>query len=561
MHANLRATGVLSIVMVMSLRRFLRLTDAERHRFGLRVARGPARRRRRADRQLSAAQRFERLRGTSAYARFLRQLRPARWFEVDEDEARVERQGHAFGVFRKYLMDNCFFPTYRLADSRLVLAEGLLAADPALADELDRWTYKLRLTRYGVLVVKLERRLDDTPLVDVTRLVLEIQDGDPDGQPAARLPTQWLLAMDVAARFVQACDGRFVVEQTVDGRAEQVVLPLRADYDPQPLPLHDRHITCLCHTITCDGQAIDAQALRAEHGSEVMGFLENVVLIEQGRACYPTYKPGQVARLFESDSASWEDEICLITSETTFIFCPLARQSGIFLRGSAEDGGPATYHGYWLSIARGIEHVVALKNEVQQLERETTRLLEIVPDLTRKVTDGNLSRADRREIAALANGVATLFQWLPRQRDVLVASSVFRSSYATQKLQHLMGLLGIQSIERHIETNVEELNDFLASYNSIQLQQDSQQTNLIFSLLTIGFTLFVVPSFLADLVQINWLQRDAVAEWGVALGQGVQAPVRAFAALGPVAIGGLLVALLLVVTLGVMAARALRRRW
>ena len=62
-------------------------------------------------------------------------------------------------------------------------------------------------------------------------------------------------------------------------------------------------------------------------------------------------------------------------------------------------------------------------------------------------------------------------------------------------------------------------------------------------------------------MQINWLQRDAVAEWGVALGQGVQAPVRAFAALGPVAIAGLLVALLLVVTLGVMAARALRRRW
>ena len=216
------------------------------------------------------------------------------------------------------------------------------------------------------------------------------------------------------------------------------------------------------------------------------------------------------------DTASWEYEMCLMTPETTLLFCPLiAKHSSAFIAGGTRTDSTSVYYDYWRSIARGSEHVVSLKNEVQLLERETTRLLESIPELTRKVADGDLSRADQREIRALATGIAMLFKSLPQQRDALVPSSVFRSSYATQKFQRLMHLLGIYEIDRHIETNVQELNAFLAHYNSIQLQQDEQRTNMIFSFLTVAFTILAIPSFLADLIQIRWLNEPEVYIWGV----------------------------------------------
>ena len=117
---------------------------------------------------------------------------------------------------------------------------------------------------------------------------------------------------------------------------------------------------------------------------------------------YPRYKVSQVAQVFAGDTASWEDEICLITSESTLVYCPMAERARAVLSGSARTDSRQTYSDYWKSIARGIEHVVALKNEVQLLERDTTRLLETIPDITRKAADGNLSGSDQREILNLA---------------------------------------------------------------------------------------------------------------------------------------------------------------
>ena len=85
---------------------------------------------------------------------------------------------------------------------------------------------------------------------------------------------------------------------------------------------------------------------------------------------------------------------------------------------------------------------------------------------------------------------------------------MFRAGYATLKFKRLMDLLGIYEIERHIETNVQELNAFLAHFNSIQLQQDAQRTNTIFSVLTIILSVLAVPSALADLVYIKWLDQS-----------------------------------------------------
>jgi hypothetical protein len=54
---------------------------------------------------------------------------------------------------------------------------------------------------------------------------------------------------------------------------------------------------------------------------------------------------------------------------------------------------------------------------------------------------------------------------------------------------------------------------FLAHFNSIQLQQDAQRTNTIFSVLTIILSVLAVPSALVDLVVINWLGQTTLDRW------------------------------------------------
>jgi hypothetical protein len=494
--------------MVMNMRRFVR--DEQGRPAPQRLSR-LAPRRWRPRQQLTSIARFEQLRGSQAYIAFLRQLRPQKWFEPDADEARVEVAGHALGVFRQYLIEHSFFPTYRLTEPTRALADDALEADPTLAERLAGWSFKVRLTRHGLVTVKLERQLQDMLLTDISRLILEIQQTPFD--ETARLPTQWQLAMDIVARFVEACGCQFVVPNGGDQSNQQTigkptVVALEPRYPAKRLPLHDRHITYVFTGISDGSAAVSASTLVRQHAGEIIGLLENAILMQDGSFSYPDYKETQFTRIADLDIASWRNELCLITSEATFIFCPFAADSAVFISGSTRVGGTTFYGDYWKSIARGIEHVVVLKNEVQLLERETTKLLETIPEITRKAADGHLSRSDRQEILNLATGVSRLFQALPQQRDALVPSSVFRASYATRKFKWLMDLLGIYEIERHIETNVQELNAFLAHFNGIQLQYDERRTNLIFSTLTVIFSILVVPSFLADLKQIEWVNQS-----------------------------------------------------
>jgi hypothetical protein len=514
MQLELKATGSVSIVMVLSLKRFIQegapTSLAQRVRRWLLAMLGWW-----LPQHTSAMARFDHVRGSGAYADFLKRLRPSKWFELDAQEARIEAHGHELRTFRQYLIDNYFFPTYQLMDNRLVLSHATLQDRAALLRELERWIFKIRLTRNGLAVVKLERQLDSTTFIDITRMILEIQRVLPTtpAEPDLHIPAQSQLAMNVAARFVEACGDQWTISPQQSRPSRPITVQLTHQYPQNKLPLHDRHIVYLFSRITAGDQEITAQQLQAEHADSVVGLLESSMLIEQEVFRYPRYKAGQVAQVFEADTASWEDEICLITSEASFVYCPMAERATAVLSGSARTDGQQIYADYWKSIARGIEHVVALKNEVQLLERDTTRLLETIPEITRKAADGNLSGADQREILNLAIGISGLFKSLPQQRDALVPSSVFRAGYATQKFKRLMDLLGIYEIERHIETNVQELNAFLAHFNGIQLQQDAQRTNTIFSVLTIILSVLAVPSALADLVSINWLDRQTLDSW------------------------------------------------
>jgi hypothetical protein len=290
-----------------------------------------------------------------------------------------------------------------------------------------------------------------------------------------------------------------------------------------------------------------------------MGLLENSLVLGQGPSLYPTYKPDIIARVFGDDTASWQDEICLLTPETTFIWHPTTPDVELVVGGGKRSARQGLYQDYWKSIARGIEHIVALKNELQLIERETTRLLERVPDITRRATDGVLNRSDRQEISGLATGIATLFRALPQQRDLLVPSSVFRWSAAYRKFHRLMQLLGIYEIERHIQTNVEELNAFLAHFNSIQIQYDAQRSNSRFAWLTLVFSLMIIPSCMADILQV-WSDRSVVLLL-LRRGEQLLASASRLLTASPLTMGGAIAgAVIFALALALLLLRLVRRR-
>lgn len=511
MHTDLHATGTVTIVMVMNLKRFVAREPTQSSLRNIRFVGSSVRF---WPQRLTPGERFEQVRGSQAYADFLKQLRPTRWFELDQREQQIEFHGHELSTFRRYLIENYFFPTYRLTDTMLLLDQDALQATPELAAQMSDWAFKLRLTRNGLVLVKIERPIHDLPLITLSQLQLESQGLLNPATPSAALPNQWQLSMELVARFVEACNDQFVIPVPASrGRHSTIAVALTHCYSRTRLPLHDRHTIYQFSRLTGAHGPLDVCAARESYGNDIAGLLEQAMLIEEHGIRYPRYKSGQVAALFATDTASWEEELCLLTPEASFMFYPMGNATTAFMSGSMRTEQQHVYGDYWQSIARGIEHIIALKNEMQLLERDTTWLLEKIPDMTRRTADGYVSHNDRREILNLATGIAMLFKSLPHQRDALVPSSVFRASYATRKFKHLMDQLGIDEIERHIETNVQELNAFLAHFNGIQLQQDAQRTNLFFSTLTIFFSILVIPSFLADLVQIKWLDVANVSTW------------------------------------------------
>ncbi|MCA9962812.1 MAG: hypothetical protein KC423_01165 [Anaerolineales bacterium] len=493
MSAELKANGRLSTTFIMSLHRFI----ACKHR--------PL---------------FAQLQGSDLYATFLREgLKPNGRFHPHPTEDTLQEQGHALSIFRRRLLNSYFFPTY-VPDAALCASFNAALRANLNDDEPwpNAWTFSLRLTRTGQVIVKMEWDVQDMALTDITRILLCLQGAiAPTTAASSQRVTQWQVAMDIVAAFTEDCNSAFVISPEQNGRFFNRIKPihiaLSKKHDPEPLPLHDRHLTFLFDQLTLNGRSLTADELRHSFAPQLFGLLQNTLLAENGRYTYPPFKTETVAELIQHDHANWQHELCLLTAEASLLYTPSLEPATIHFDGSHLIDHPDAYQHYWQSIARGIEFVVTLKSEVQTLERLTTGQLAQVADLAAKVTDGNLSRTDTQTILDTAQNVGLLFHMLPQMRDALVPSSVFRTTHAIQIFDRCMALLGIHDIERHIETNVQELNAFLGYYNGLQLQYDAKKTNrtvliltIVFSMLTLLFSFVTIPSFFQDGVGLTWFK-------------------------------------------------------
>jgi hypothetical protein len=426
---------------------------------------------------------FDRLRGGEAFASALRGLVPSAGFVEDAQDRETTNRGHDFQVFRGHLAQDWLFPTYHLQK------ETVERPSHVPQDEWEKHEFHVRLSRAGFLEVRITHELPESGenFADILQSQLELAArGDVHEN---RRSLQIRLALYCANLFVQGLQEAVLVHEKVSN--QHIALPFQRLGEQDDVPYRQRYMTMFLRRIVCQscGRRIGADRLRTNYRATLAAILEGVLVEDAtGRLTLPNMDEDI---LDVKDLASWGDDLCLFSPERALIYFPEKR---IYLFG--QTGTEAVpYERYWECIVRGIEHTVTLRAAMQIIEYYTTRYLDIVPALTKKVMDGFVTRGDKEDIGEMSQQVANTFNLLPRLRDVLVPTSSYRASYAIRKFEHLHAVLNIKDIEEHVERNVDELVSFAQFFTSTALDDDINKVGIL-----IGFAALMIagPSFLND---------------------------------------------------------------
>jgi hypothetical protein len=438
---------------------------------------------------------FERLRGGEAFADVLRKLAPSHGFVEDEEERETAIRAHDFQVFRGHLTEHWLFPTFHLQK------ELVEPPDDVPPQEWENHGYHVRLSRTGFIEIRITRELpqDGEAIVDILQSQLEL---------AARgeLESRSLLiklAMHCANLFVRALPDEITIHE--QNSNEKVMFSFQEVDRTASLPYRQRYMTMFLSGIHCRkcGKRLEAIRLRDQYPKALAAILEGVLVEEEpGRLTLPDMDSDR-ARVI--DLASWQDDLCVFSPERALIYYP---QKRIYLFGQA--GTEAVpYERYWECIMRGIEHTVTVRAAMQIIEYETTKHLDIVPALTKKVVDGSVTKADKEEISQMSQEVANTFNMLPLLRDVLVPTSSYRAGYAIKKFEHLTEVLNIKDIEGHVDQNVQELVTFVQFFASMKLDDELNRVGVLLGVVALAVA---GPSFLSD-YDAFFVQRYGFPQW------------------------------------------------
>jgi len=392
---------------------------------------------------------FERLRGGQAFSDAIKNVEPRAPFDHDHEENETIKRGHAFSVFRGHLVKDWLFPTFSLNKARTTSP-----GEANLKQAWDKYEFRIRLSRAGFLEIKLTRPVPTPPhaeerLIDLLRDLLQVSSRD-----STINPVQWRLGLHGANQFIA---------------------------------------TLFLDTIQCKhcGKRIEAQQFWKRDKKTLSAVLEGALIrLHDGEFTFPELDDGALEKL--EDLATWKNELCIFAPERSIIYYP---PEYIFLPGQENFIGPVKYEEYWKCILRGIEHTISVRAALQILEGHTTRELDKVPHLTKKITDGDISPEDERDIMHMADEIANTFNILPSVRDVLVPTSVFRASFAVNKFLHLNATLHLKDVLMHVERNVDELVIFLNHFTDVRLQAQLQRNEVAISIA--GFIIATVAFFVA----------------------------------------------------------------
>jgi hypothetical protein len=475
------ASGTVTLTMIVNLKRF--------------VKRGQA---------LDGAgiDYFEQVRGTPSLANYLEVLPDhiRSPFVRDVREDALLEAAHQLRIFRGYVMDQYFFPTYRLDEDAFLQRPGRLLNDDVLVDTFPLWDYQVSLSRNGFVNVRMIRHFEDVPLSFIASEVQQVERARDADVDYAESRSSWRIAMDVTAALVQALGGEMVVP-VHNGTA--VRIPLDPEQRRGRLPLHDRYSTIQLAYVQRGGRQLAPDEFLNDYGSFALGMMRLATALRGGAA-----RDMRRRRVVDPEDlfnlSPWQSDLCVITNDAMLVYSMTAEP----YEGDQDGYSRAEF---WRGVARGVEWLVNLKTEWQLIERQSTEMLSNISNLTARVNDGLLDAEDKERLRELAQGVSRAFNILPEVRYALVPSSVTHATDVVRIYSHVLGQLGVYRVAEHVNANMEELSSFLTYYSSTQLQYETREqqdtesrTGTRITIMLILLSLVSVPSLVKDASEIDW---------------------------------------------------------
>lgn len=257
----------------------------------------------------------------------------------------------------------------------------------------------------------------------------------------------------------------------------------------------------------------------------LVGMVEGAILSKSATSGssnrrFPRHNLGVVKRIFEQDIATWADELCVLTSRTAIIM-PSYRSQREHLFVSKLDAKTTTtyveYTRYWEALERLIEFVLEINMLAQLVEHSSASTLQqFVTELhraRRNILHGDLNgplKDSQRHLMELTNASANLSRLVGVCQGLINPNFWSRAEYAVEKASHLIRQMEVSLLLGHAERNVNNLTDLVDHVDEIYLAQLSERSNeqnsrqsIILAGLSLSIILFTLPSFWADISQLN----------------------------------------------------------
>ncbi|MGE5376715.1 MAG: hypothetical protein ACM3XO_16785 [Bacteroidota bacterium] len=345
-------------------------------------------------------------------------------------------------------------------------------------------------------------------------------------------PVQWRLAMEVCSRFVEAIGS----EIFVDG--DQAPIRLQVPKPSISIPLHDSYVVHHFTEVFADGElvkkidpnkstgklqvAIDLNDIRKHpeirqafanliEGSILMSELPGDPLdtLDDMTSFFPKHRWKIVDGIRDQNQATWNDELCLMTSRTA-ILMPSQKWRNYELVVSSVPSSTlrVNYYRYWGAIERLIEFVVEIRVMAQLLESASYDILvelsERIYQTQSKLFSGDIIMDERLpELVAQAAAMRHQAALCESLSHPLLWS---RADFAISKADYLLGQLGVPRILEHIERNINSIVEFVNHIDELYIADLSEKSNdndarlsRVLAAASLTLTILILPSFWADI--------------------------------------------------------------
>jgi hypothetical protein len=229
------------------------------------------------------------------------------------------------------------------------------------------------------------------------------------------------------------------------------------------------------------------------------------------RRIFPTLDSEYIKNVFENDQASWNDELCLLSSNSAVFFPARNLRTDELLMSTLPSAtSRVKYIRYWEAVERMLEFILEIRVLAQLVERASYKLLGSfalnMHDARNELLKGDIKldsekfrtliakATDLRRLAALCQGLGNPAFWS-------------RAEYATTKANFLFEKMGVHQLLEQIDSNIASVNSAVDHLDELYLADLAEDSNNISFVLTLGLasfslllTVLILPSFWADLI-------------------------------------------------------------